>query len=76
MAKKQALWPGDYRAIQAWGIHLLSFEYYIREQQMKAFKDGAPLDAIYFREDRGWVRLTSCVPEVQKIIKYIMGWMK
>lgn len=41
--------PKDYRHIRAWGLMMGSFEYYIKEQQEKAFADGAPLDAIYKR---------------------------
>ena len=38
--------PKDYEAIKLWGILLGSFDYYIQNEQKKAFKDNAPLDAI------------------------------
>jgi hypothetical protein len=39
--------PSDYRAIEAWGRLLRSYDYYIQMQQSQAHADEAPLDAIY-----------------------------
>lgn len=40
--------PEDYKHIRAWGIELLSFNYYIESQQEQAVKDKAPINAIYW----------------------------
>lgn len=39
--------PSDYVWIKLWGHQLGSYDYYIENQQEKAARDNAPLDAIY-----------------------------
>lgn len=46
--------PSDYKHIRAWGKKLLSFDYYIEDQQQQAVEDNAPLDACYKNGDT-WV---------------------
>lgn len=46
MAKK-ATQPSDYKHIRAWGKILGSYEYYIENEQQKAFDLELPLDTIY-----------------------------
>lgn len=46
--------PTDYRGIAAWGQAMRSFSYYVRQQQERALQEGAPLDAIYRKEDGTW----------------------
>ena len=59
--KPQMAKPSDYKHIRAWGKMLHSFAYYIFDQQEKAAKDNAPLDAVYWKEDeKRWV----CFSEV------------
>lgn len=43
----QAIPPDQYRHIRAWGIMMGSLPYYIKQQQLAASKDGAPVNAIY-----------------------------
>lgn len=40
--------PHEYVAIKLWGIELGSYPYYIKDQQAKASREGAPVDALYF----------------------------
>jgi hypothetical protein len=42
--------PEDYKHIRAWGRMMLSYEYYIVQEQEQAAKDNAPIDAIYKRD--------------------------
>lgn len=46
----------EYRAVEAWGHYLGSFDYYIQLQQRLAVMEGAPLDAIYRNSEYVWVR--------------------
>jgi hypothetical protein len=69
-------WPEDYRALKAWGIMMGSLPYYIRSQQQKAWEDRAPIDAVYFRDEKGWVRLAGCARATVDNVKHIMSWMK
>jgi hypothetical protein len=39
--------PAEYKHIRAWGHHMLSYAYYIRDQQQRASETNAPLNAIY-----------------------------
>ena len=52
---KQELKATDYRHIAAWGQVLQSFQYYITDQQEKALRDNAPIDAVYFSHDGKWI---------------------
>lgn len=47
--------PEDYQAIEVWHRRTGSFQYYIDRMQRKAAEENAPLNAIYFRDDQGWV---------------------
>lgn len=50
----------QYKHIQAWGMLMQSFAYYILEQQHKALEMGAPIDAIYYDDNNAkWVRVTD-----------------
>jgi len=53
--------PSEYKAIAAWGIKMGSFSYYIMNEQNRAFKEGAPVDALYMSsmEECGWVTLST-----------------
>tara|TARA_R110002051_G_scaffold7292_1_gene33641 strand:+ start:824 stop:1057 length:234 start_codon:yes stop_codon:yes gene_type:complete len=46
--------PKDYKCIARWGHHLRSYDYYIHQEQAKAFADNAPLTAIYYNDNEGW----------------------
>jgi hypothetical protein len=50
--------PEEYKHVRAWGNMLHSDASYIKEQQEKAAKAGAPLDAIYYR-DGVWSRFSE-----------------
>jgi hypothetical protein len=43
--------PSDYVAIARWGKRLGSYDYYIHNEQAQAFRDNAPINAIYKRDD-------------------------
>ena len=48
--------PQTYKSIAAWGKMLSSMNYYIEQQQIKASKDNAPIDAIYYSQDeKRWI---------------------
>lgn len=49
--------PEDYVCIALWGEALGSYPYYIEEQQIKASRDGAPLTALFKRDDSTWATL-------------------
>lgn len=49
--------PEDYLAIRVWHERTGSFEYYIKRMQEKAAQEDAPLDALYFSDEDGWVRM-------------------
>jgi len=55
--------PEAYKAIRLWGKNLRSFEYYIKGEQAKASRDGAPVDAIYYNHtlDR-WMYVRDLKP--------------
>lgn len=58
--------PEAYKAIRLWGENLRSQEYYIKDQQVKASYDGAPIDAIYFNQDgpvRRWYYVRDLQPQ-------------
>ena len=46
--------PTDYVAIARWGKRIGSYDYYIQNEQAKAFADNAPITAIYYRDNEGW----------------------
>lgn len=50
----------DYKHIRSWHRTSGSFEYYIKQQQEKALKEGAPDDALYYSHttDR-WVCMSD-----------------
>jgi hypothetical protein len=47
----------DYICIRAWGAHMGSFPYYIRDQITIAHEDKAPGNAIYKRDDGTWATI-------------------
>lgn len=47
--------PKEYRLIREWGSYMGSFDYYISSEQEIAYKEGAPIDALFKSYDRGWV---------------------
>jgi hypothetical protein len=51
--------PREYECIEAWGIHLGSFGYYVQEQQHRAASEHAPFDAIYKGDDGTWHRASA-----------------
>lgn len=46
--------PSDYTAVALWGEVMGSYPYYIEAEQRRASNDGAPLSAIYKRDDGRW----------------------
>lgn len=54
--------PAAYKHVAAWGDFLSSFAYYIKDQQQKASDDGAPVDAIYKRDDGSWAVIGDVHP--------------
>lgn len=74
--------PTDYLHIAAWGRQLHSFQYYISDQQERAFATGAPLDAVYEKSLPGgersgqWVRISECSPSTQESINADVAFMK
>lgn len=54
--------PSDYIAIRLWGKNLGSFSYYIRTEQEKAARMGAPLDALYERDGK-WKCVSDLAPD-------------
>lgn len=46
--------PEDYKAIAFWGNKLGSYRSYIAQEQRRAAREGAPIDAIYYSEHHGW----------------------
>lgn len=53
--------PSEYRAIAMWGRQLGSYQYYIDNEQAKAARENAPIDALYERDGK-WV----CVSDLQE----------
>lgn len=56
-----------YRHIRSWGVYMRSYEYYIKSQQERAARDGAPEDALYYQGVRGnggsgWVCASELEP--------------
>jgi hypothetical protein len=47
----------DYVMIRAWGQHMGSHSYYIRDQIAIAKEDKAPGNAIYKRDDGTWATI-------------------
>jgi len=64
--------PSDYVAIARWGKTLRSFDYYIHNEQAQAFKDNAPINAIYKREN--W-RTAETIAD-DKLRDYILNGYK
>ena len=48
--------PHEYKLINFWGVNSGSFRYYIRQQQLLAAMDNAPLNAV-FKEGSNWVTI-------------------
>lgn len=67
--------PSDYLHIRAWGMRLLSFEYYIVDQQERAFAAGAPIDAIYER-DGVWRTVGDCHPDVRDLVNKDVEYLR
>ena len=56
--------PAEYKAIALWGANLGSFQYYIKAQQEKASRDGAPVDSLYFSDELGrWIYVRDLKPD-------------
>lgn len=53
--------PSDYTAVALWGEVMGSYPYYIEAEQIRASNDGAPLSAIYKRDNGRW----ATVHEIQ-----------
>lgn len=65
--------PEDYLHIAAWGRQLGSHQYYIENQQKRAFETGAPVNAIYEEHGTGrWVTVDECVPGVTTRINEVV----
>ena len=48
--------PKDYKAVRAWGHYLGSYEYFIHAEQETAFKQAAPIDALYYSTvEQRWI---------------------
>ncbi len=55
--------PDDYVGVWAWGDYMGSHSYYIEQEQRKAVRDRAPLDAMYYSDGlRRWV----CVSDLSE----------
>jgi hypothetical protein len=54
--------PSDYLAIAVWGKRMGSFIYYIRDQQERALREGAPIDALYERDGQ-WSCVSDLAPD-------------
>lgn len=60
----------DYIYIRAWGQHMGSFPYYIRDQLATAHEDKAPGNAIYKRDDGIWATIDDiATPSVRTRIE-------
>ncbi len=46
--------PDEYVYIRKWGEMLYSTPWFIREEQERAARDGAPLNAVFLGDDRTW----------------------
>jgi len=46
--------PNQYLAIKLWGVHMRSYDFYIKTQQAIAADANAPIDALYERDNK-WV---------------------
>ena len=64
-----------YIYIRAWGILLGSFEYYIRQEQAKAFQENAPENAIYKDSEGVWHTFDTIQREdtKQRLTKIVNG---
>lgn len=67
--------PNEYKHIRAWGRMMHSYDYYIRNQQILASEENAPIDAIYRKPD-GWhcfsdVTNTPVKNEIEERLKTI-----
>lgn len=60
----------EYHWIRKWGEYLLSKNYYIKDQQKLAAEDGAPLNAIFKKEDGTWETTDGITSEVTR---YYLG---
>lgn len=67
--------PQDYKHIAAWGGLLRSSDHYIRSEQLKALRDGAPLDAIYYDDltEHRWITIEECVEATKQRIANILN---
>lgn len=66
----------DYKHIEAWGRLLGSYRYFISEEQARAAKEGAPIDAV-FKDNDGWVSFSKVTaPDVRLRITTILATMK
>lgn len=57
--------PQDYKYIAVWGKMMQSYSPYIKQQQIQAANEGAPLSSIYKDDKRGWQTYDDCVPETK-----------
>ena len=56
--------PAAYKAIALWGQNLRSHDYYIKAQQERASRDGAPVDSLYFSQDvKRWIYVRDLHPD-------------
>lgn len=66
----------QYVHIQAWGMIMQSFPYYILQQQKQALEDGAPIDAIY-NDNGAWVRVTEILsPHAKERVEELVSMIK
>jgi len=51
-----------YAHIRTWGCLLGSYEYYIKGEQSRAEREGAPVDALYKSHEGHWVTARDLAP--------------
>jgi hypothetical protein len=44
--------PEDYKHIALWGKQMKSYDYYIKQEQVKCARLQAPLNTVYFNGDK------------------------
>jgi hypothetical protein len=55
--------PEEFVGVRAWGRYLGSFDYYIEQEQRRAVRTQAPIDALYYDDKKkAWVCVDSLSP--------------
>ena len=77
MIKREEKTIINYYGIQAWGVFMESSIWFIADEVKKAQEKNAPENAIYEKEEGGWVTVNDIVtPEVKLQIETSIAQIK